>query len=60
MDPQGQDSSLACASCPIVSPGAPVPSLLNCILLHYYADILIMQICFLDSFKYVYYLLIRP
>lgn len=36
----------ACLSAPIVSPGAPASSLLSCILLRYYADILIMQICF--------------
>lgn len=35
-----------CAPSPIVSLGALAASLLSCILLHYYADILIMQICF--------------
>lgn len=32
--------------CSYCQPRAPAPSLLSCILLHYYADILIMQICF--------------
>lgn len=44
---QGQDPrNTAFITAPIVRPGSPAPSLLSCFLLRYYADILIMQICF--------------
>lgn len=45
-DLQSQAHPPCLHSIPIVSPGALAHSLLRCILLHYYADILIMQICF--------------
>lgn len=44
--PGAQLPSSASTSTPIVSPGSPTPSVLSCVLLRYYADILIMQICF--------------